>query len=167
MKVEPGLVPPPVALPLPREVRLFGRPVPRAAAAERIAWAVVSAGALLVLFLALRLAPDPRGVGTHEQLGLPACGLVASFGYPCPSCGFTTTFALAAHGRPLDALANQPFGLLLFVATVLVVPVGIVGVFKGVSWLLLMDRLPLGRIVAVTFVLWALSWGYKCWIVLR
>lgn len=155
----------PPAPPPARDVRLFGRAVPRAAGLERVAWAVVAAGALVVLFLAMRLAPDPRGVGTHEQLGLPPCGLVATFGVPCPSCGFTTTFTLAAHGRLLRAFINQPFGLLLFVGTVLAVPIGVVGATKGVSWLLLMDRLPLGRIVLVTFLLWGAAWGYKCWIV--
>src|SRR4051812_17322272 len=27
------------------------------------------------------------GTGTHEQLGLPACGLLEHTGYPCPTCG--------------------------------------------------------------------------------
>lgn len=149
----------------PREVHLLGRTVPRASRAERVAALIVAAGALLVLAIALRLDPDPRGVGTHEQLGLPPCGLVAQWGIPCPSCGFTTTFCLAAHGRVLAAARNQPFGLLLFGLTIAAVPLGLLGAFRGVSWLLLMDRLRLGRIALIALGLWLASWLYKWWMV--
>ena len=147
----------------PREPVLFGRPVPRATWIERVTCLVGVLAAGVVLFLAARLSPDPRGVGTHEQLGLPACGLVAAWGVPCPSGGFTTTFTLAAHGRPLQAFLNQPFGLLLFCATVLAVPLGLLCLLRGASWVWLLDRLPLGRIAAVGFGLWVLSWAYKWW----
>ena len=36
---------------------------------------------------------------------------------PCPMCGMTTTFSLMAHFRPVDAWINQPFGVVLFIAT--------------------------------------------------
>lgn len=151
----------------PDLVRLLGRSFPRASLAERIAAVIVTAGCLFVLAIALRLDPDPRGVGTHEQLGLPPCGMVAAFGVPCPSCGFTTTFTLAAHGRPLRAAVNQPFGLLLFGLTVVSVPLGIVCVWRGVSWLSLLDRLPLGRVALIALGLWLASWLYKWWMVAR
>lgn len=32
-------------------------------------------------------------------------------------CGMTTTFSLMAHLRPVDAWINQPFGVVLFIAT--------------------------------------------------
>jgi len=32
-------------------------------------------------------------------------------------CGMTTTFALMASLRPLDAFLNQPFGVVLFLTT--------------------------------------------------
>ena len=32
-------------------------------------------------------------------------------------CGMTTTFSLAAHGRFIDALLCQPYGLVLFALT--------------------------------------------------
>ncbi len=58
------------------------------------------------------LDPDPRGFGTHEQLGLWPCRSMALFGIPCPGCGVTTSVALAVRGRFLDSLATQPFGTL-------------------------------------------------------
>ncbi|NBO19844.1 MAG: DUF2752 domain-containing protein, partial [Proteobacteria bacterium] len=38
------------------------------------------------------LTPDARGLGTHEQLGLPPCGFYLWYGLPCPSCGMTTSW---------------------------------------------------------------------------
>jgi hypothetical protein len=61
------------------------------------------------------LEPDPRGFGTHEQLGLPACPTYGRFGVPCPACGVTTSVALVYRGRALQGLRNQPFGFLVAV----------------------------------------------------
>ena len=66
--------------------------------------------AILVLF-ALFVTPDPRGYGTHTHLGLPQCMTIEWWGVPCPGCGVTTSVCLAAHGRFLAALHNQPLGL--------------------------------------------------------
>jgi hypothetical protein len=71
-------------------------------------------GSIFVLVTAFRLEPDPRGVGTHEQLGLPACGFLIDHGVPCISCGMTTAFAAMAHGNVALALRSNPFGALLF-----------------------------------------------------
>lgn len=40
----------------------------------------------------------PRMHGTHRQLGLPPCILLATTGFPCPSCGMTTSISLVCHG---------------------------------------------------------------------
>jgi hypothetical protein len=78
-----------------------------------------------VLGIAAWLEPDPSGVGTHTQLGLSGCAMLTWTGWPCPMCGMTTTFSLLAHLRVVDAVRNQPFGLLLFGATVLTCGVGL------------------------------------------
>jgi len=75
---------------------------------------VVALPTLTVLAIARHLQPDPAGVGTHTQLGLGRCPVLALTGYPCPMCGMTTTFALMADLRPVDAALNQPFGVVLF-----------------------------------------------------
>lgn len=74
---------------------------------------------MAVLVLAGSLQPDPRGYGTHEALGLAPCSMKQLTGVACPSCGMTTAFALAAHGRLFDALATQPAGAILAMACAL------------------------------------------------
>ena len=101
-------------------------------------------------------------MGTHQQLGLPPCGFVEMFdGVPCPSCGYTTTFTLAAHGRPLDAFMNQPFGFVVFLVTLGGLPLATVSAARGLSLFGLTDRWPWGRIFALTFGLWIACWLYK------
>ena len=78
---------------------------------------VALAASTAVLVIAFRLEPDPRGVGTHEQLGIPACGFLRDHGVPCISCGMTTAFAAMAHLRPGLAIRSNPFGVLLFFVT--------------------------------------------------
>ncbi len=72
------------------------------------------------LVLAGLLRPDPRGRGTHEQLGLPPCTLTIVAGIPCPACGMTTSWALVTKGRALDALATHATGTLLAVVALVV-----------------------------------------------
>ncbi len=136
---------------------------PRAPWFERAFWAAWAVGTVFVLALALRLEPDGRGVGTHEQLGLPACGAFELIGGPCPSCGFTTTFALAARGRLVEAGVNQPFGLLLFAGALALGPLSAWGAWRGVSLFALSDPWPWGRIVSISGGLWLLAWAYKWW----
>ena len=69
------------------------------------------AGLGILVLLGLFVTPDPRGYGTHTHLGLPDCKTIEWFGVPCPGCGVTTSMCLAAHGRLLASLYNQPFGL--------------------------------------------------------
>ena len=71
----------------------------------------------IVLGVAFWLDPDPSGVGTHTQLGLKPCIMLSMMGLPCPMCGMTTTFALMADLRIMDAFFNQPFGVVLFLVT--------------------------------------------------
>ena len=73
-------------------------------------------GPLALLTIGLATQPDPRGYGTHEQLGLPACRSREWFGIPCPGCGVTTSIALALRGDLAASFVNQPAGLLLTLA---------------------------------------------------
>lgn len=60
--------------------------------------------------------PDPRGYGTHEQLGLAPCGLRETLGFPCPTCGVTTSLSHSVRGEVAAAWGTQPLGLLLIPA---------------------------------------------------
>lgn len=87
---------------------------------SRLASVPVFLGAGAVLGLAGWLTPDASGHSTHTQLGFDGCTILTLTGWPCPMCGMTTTFSLMAHLRPLEALYNQPFGVVLFLGTVAV-----------------------------------------------
>ena len=69
----------------------------------------------VMVLLALVAEPDPRGFGTHEQLGLWPCRMKQWTGLPCPGCGVTTSVTHAVQGRPLESLRVQPLGLLVAV----------------------------------------------------
>lgn len=81
-------------------------------------WRRIVAG-LTVLVLAAGgmglagLEPDPRGFGTHQQLGFPGCTLRTLFGIPCPGCGVTTSLTLFVRGRLVESAVVQPVGFAL------------------------------------------------------
>jgi hypothetical protein len=72
---------------------------------QRLGWPtrglllVAAAGLAGLLGLAKTLVPDPRGFGTHVQLGLRPCAFATMTGRPCPTCGMTTAFAWFVRGR--------------------------------------------------------------------
>ncbi len=82
--------------------------------------ALVAVPSMSVLAVASALTPSNTGVGTHTQLGLEPCIMLSSMGIPCPMCGMTTTFSLMAHYRPIEAVLNQPFGVVLFLLTAVI-----------------------------------------------
>ena len=105
-----------------REVGLASTGPATPAWVTRLVWMAVAIGALSVLLLARWLEPDPRGFGTHEQLGLPPCGFAQLTGLLCPSCGLTTAFAYMARGFLTPALEAHALGPLLFALTCASIP---------------------------------------------
>ena len=87
----------------------------------RLACSIVALACLSVLMVAAYLRPSEQGLGTHEQLGLPACGWIVAADLPCPTCGMTTAFSHAANGDLYGSIGAQPFGALLAVFTATVV----------------------------------------------
>jgi hypothetical protein len=106
---------------VPAHIEPFPSPVKRAmmTSVGRLSrttrWILVAGalGLLALLATARLLRPDPRGYGTHTQLGLLPCGFQATTGYPCPSCGMTTALAWATRGRLDRAWRANPAGCLL------------------------------------------------------
>jgi len=92
---------------------------------RRVGWFGAALLASGVLGVARLLVPNPSGVGTHTQLGLPGCGFLALTGLPCPACGLTTAFAHMADGELLHALHAHALGPFLFVLTLAIVPFGV------------------------------------------
>jgi hypothetical protein len=73
---------------------------------------------LFCFYVAAQLIPSPRGYGTHQQLGYPACLMPILTGYPCPTCGMTTAFAYTVRGQLFSAFHAQPVGLALAIGLV-------------------------------------------------
>jgi hypothetical protein len=90
--------------------------------AARWSLAVFGGGLLLALVIAACLQPDPRGIGTHEQLGLPPCTFSTWFGMRCPFCGMTTAWAHAVRGELAAAVAANAGGPVLALAAIVAGP---------------------------------------------
>ena len=138
-----------------------GRTWLKASTGERILQACVAAVLLGSFAAGLAITPSPTGMGSHTSLGLPPCGMLVYTGHPCPTCGVTTSFVLAAHGRVGEAFVNQPFGLVLFVLVAAGVLLSVATLATGSSWL---PFVTVNRVLATVILLGvvaAVSWGYK------
>jgi hypothetical protein len=120
---------------------------------------LLAAGA--VLALARLLTPSPRGVGTHEQLGLPPCTFLRLTGIPCPSCGLTTSFAHAARLHFYEAFVTQPFGLLACAVTLLLIPAAALLLYRRVPLARAFPRRATSRWLGVVLALYLAAWVYK------
>lgn len=117
---------------------------------DRLGWALLALGSFAVLLTARLLTPDPHGVGTHMQLGLPPCGFLKLSGKPCPACGLTTAFAGLADGALVASLRANPMGLPLFVLTVVMLGLALRGLVRGAALTTLVQgRAPFWIVVAV------------------
>lgn len=128
---------------------------------DRAIYATLLLSSSAVLTVARLLTPSPRGVGTHEQLGLPPCMFLKLTGIPCPSCGLTTSFAHAVRLHFYESFITQPFGLVACIVAFLLVP--------AVGWLML-RRVPVSQVfrrraanvtLYAALVLYLASWVYK------
>lgn len=92
---------------------------------------------------------------------LPPCPFLSLTGHPCPFCGGTRSFAYTWEGNLPRALALYPVGPLLFVATVIAIPVLAVAVLANRDVAVrVSDRLRRAVFCAALGVL-AVSWVFK------
>jgi hypothetical protein len=128
-----------------------GSPIaPRAGHADRLAWLALACAVVFVAAVAHWLTPDARGIGTHEQLGIPPCGFLALTGLPCPACGLTTCFAHMAQGHFVLAAHTHPVGVSMFVCMCACLPLAVWGVVRALPFIDTLVRL---RIKPVCIVL--------------
>jgi len=104
--------PPPPLVPLATHRRV------RPQRFERLLAGFVTAVACVAFTIAAVVNPydeagRPRTHGTHRQLGLPPCTMLSTVGFPCPSCGMTTSIALVFHGDVPAACRVNWAGVLL------------------------------------------------------
>jgi hypothetical protein len=112
---------------------------------QRLLWWSIAVGCLSVLVAAAAIEPDPRGYGTHTQLGFPPCGFLLFTGSPCPGCGLTTAFANGIRGHWSLAASANPLGLALFLAVCFCVPLAVVAAVRDWSLDAVIERFALNR----------------------
>lgn len=128
----------------------------------RLTAGIITLACAALLVIAALVTPNPKGVGTHKQLGLTACGFYERTGYPCPTCGMTTAFAYMVRGQIYQAFAVQPAGAL----AALLCAVGVLtGAYVAITGRCL-DRYT--RRLSASRILWAAvavvlgSWLWLC-----
>ncbi len=121
------------------------------------------AGVTLIglLILGFAFAPDERGFGTHQQLGLQPCFPMEAWNVPCPGCGVTTSVSLAMHGEFWRSVVNQPFGFAVWLCFVLFVLWAPVAHFRGRDLWADLQRLRYGPVLKAIGVFTAVAWIYK------
>jgi hypothetical protein len=132
--------------------------------AGRLYSGALAAGLGAVLLVAIGLEPDPRGMGTHEGLGLPPCGFVTITGLPCPTCGMTTAFSHAVRGELLQALRVQLAGLVAAIGTVLAFVCAVGAVVTGKRPSLNWYRLQPMYFVWAGMLLMVGAWAFKIFV---
>jgi hypothetical protein len=76
----------------------------------RLRGLAVAGGCAGVLALAAVSAPPDGRDGLFD---VPACSFRVTTGYPCPTCGMTTSLSAAMSGRLWDSARAHAFGLAL------------------------------------------------------
>lgn len=89
---------------------------------ERLQMGCAAACLIAILALAAWLRPDPNGMGTHTQLGLPPCTMSSLTGLRCPGCGMTTSWALVMDGDFETAIGTNLGGTLLCLLSMISAP---------------------------------------------
>ena len=120
-------------------------------------------GSLLLgfgLLVAMWLQPDGRGSGTHQQLGLPPCTFKFLLNIPCPSCGMTTSWALAVRGDWQSSIQANSGGFVLFLITAVSVPLLLATSIRGrLPWCGLRFLVPV--LLASAFLLALIQWALR------
>ncbi len=107
-------------------------------AATRWRGLFIAVPCFLILATGVYLAPRKAGYGTHVGLGLPSCGFKARTGYPCPTCGLTTSVCATVRGNLALAWRSHPFGIIFTLGVLLA---GVCGTMELVAGIDLFSRI--------------------------
>jgi hypothetical protein len=118
-------------------------------------------GLVVVFGVARWLEPDPRGFGTHRQLGLPPCHFQWVTGRKCPTCGMTTAFAWFVRGRLDRSWEANPAGVLVAPVCLALVPWLLAGAARGRPIGCRSVETPLVGLVVALVALSLLSWTIR------
>jgi hypothetical protein len=118
-----------------------------------------------LLITAACLTPSRRGMGTHQQLGLPPCSMVQILGVRCPACGMTTSWAHLLKGQVFSSLRANAGGTLLGLAALALAPWSLLTALRG-RWfwvaprdeVLLMVSLTIAAVTIVDWLVRVVPW---------
>jgi hypothetical protein len=110
------------------------------------------------------LTPSSTGYGTHQQLGLPPCGFLTLTGYPCPSCGITTSLAYLLHGDVVHSLVSQPFGTVFYAAMLFAASISLISIWRRIPAAEILSADSIERIQYGLLLIFFLSWFYKIYL---
>jgi hypothetical protein len=79
------------------------------------------------------LMPQTDGRATYGRWVLPPCAFKVRTGYPCPTCGLTTSLSAMVRGRVWDAARAHLFGVILALALVTIAAAGALELATGRS----------------------------------
>ena len=127
----------------------------------RLALVSLAAGLIGVFGIAAWLKPDPRGLGTHQQLGLPPCTFQYVTGLPCPSCGMTTSFSHMIRGQVIAAAKANPVGALLAATLLVAIPYCLLCAATGRRWGIADYETFVARGIAVFVGITFLAWLFR------
>jgi hypothetical protein len=106
------------------------------------------------LGLCAPLQPDPSGIGTHRQLGLPGCLICLVTGKErCPSCGLTTGLTHLIRGHWAQAQATHPAAPVVFTIWCGMACYCLVISVLGINWLTY-EISVLAMVCTTGFVFW-------------
>lgn len=121
----------------------------------------IAVTALVLLSIAYFLTPAEKGIGTHQQLGLPQCGWILAADIPCPTCGMTTAWSHTVRGELPTAFITQPMGMILAFVAFFVAIGALVTACTGYSFQPLLYKFPPSRLFIFVITLAFLAWGFK------
>ncbi len=135
----------------------------------RFALLVIAGGLAGVFILARSLDPydsdgTPLRLETHRQFGFPRCTFYERVGFPCPSCGMTTSFALLVRGDVVSSLRANSVGTLLALFCLCFIPWSIFCVIRGRVYLVRSLQNALTVQLAIFLAAMLLRWGLVLWL---
>ena len=126
----------------------------------RITAAIVVISAACGLGIAAILSPDPSGLGTHQQLGLPPCSARLLLGIRCPACGMTTSWSHFMRGQWVQSIQANLAGFMLALYSA-----GAIGLGASVVWKGKVPSLRLQKYATITLIGIAIiaicQWGFR------
>lgn len=128
---------------------------------ERIGALLISLSALAVLVTAALLPPAAKGLGTHQQMGFPACAWMATTGLPCPTCGMTTSFSHFVRGNWVGSIYVQPMGFVLALLTGALFWAGLYIALTARPIHRLLRQLPMVWLIGAFMAMGIAGWGWK------